>query len=313
MAKPISISRILDKEEFPDDMTVMCVKGTLIKLFPQKAGTHPTSGAWCFQNGTLKDDTGEIEVSFSKCTQPDSAKGQEVTIECFQTDKHGWQGLKVKDESYLKDGQTVKKRKLHVTPTATITYANGKPAANQQQPPAEPGKPTGAGTGGGQSSGGGQPWVPINAHPEPALADIMKLHRRCHDLVTENYGEGGFPPEYVAQVFIQATREKLHLNYIARAKAEVPKNYPPAPRDPHQWKECVIPKGEHEGKTLSEIPDEVLLNLFSYYDSKGANTPFAECVYQASRDRNVIPPPPPPKAAEKDPDLDPDAEDDIPF
>jgi hypothetical protein len=244
-----------------------------------------------------------MKVSFSSNTQPESAKGRMVTITSSKSEQHGWQGIKVVDSEYQskKTNETVKERVLRITATAKVEFDGGAPAQTGSDP-----RPQGGG-----SSGPTQPARP-SKHPLLMLQDIIALHGRVVDLVNEIYKEQA-KTEYYATVFIEACRQGLQWDAVKELSKPIVKTYPPAPKDPNQWKECIIPKGSNEGKTLAEISDEDLMKLHTYYDNhdtpKVANGPFAECVYQAARDRKLEGAKPiPPETTGDEP-----AEDDIPF
>jgi len=300
--EPVPVSKI--KSDKDDGDNVKCIRGTITKLFPIKKGDGG-SGPYEYQNGEFRDEAGDtIDVTFSKCSQPESAKGQLVTITSVKNDSHGWLGIKIADNTYEKEVEGVKKpvtkRILKIVPSAVINYANGAPAANG---PAQ--------TGGGAATQS-RP-AHTSQHPDLVLKDLIFLHSKCTDLVEQLYGgESGKTPEFrqaaTASIFIQGCKEGLHYNFEERIKAPIPKQYPKPPADPKDWDACVVPKGEFEGKTLKELPDGKLRDLYTALKKSDSETPFAKCVYQAAKDRNVLEKPKPPT----DPDLDP-PEDDIPF
>ncbi len=301
MSKPVLISKILDPDEFADKAIIMCIEGTLTKLYDATTGDD-----YEYQNGEFKDSTGKtIKITFSKCTQPSTAKGKKVTISAVKSDKHGWQGLKVEDKTYTSKGKEVSERIIKVTATAQIEY--GGASSNEGSGSSGSGKPQSVGTGSGTQS---QPKSDI--HPKKAIGDMLLLHVAITTLVNETYGEkisDAAKQGAVATLFIESAKQGLVWDFEKRNAKELPKQYPPAPKDPKDWKNCVIPKGEFEGKTLEELPEDRLLELFNVLDDKGSNTPFAECVYQAAKDRDVLP-----KDDPKQPESsDEPEEDSIPF
>jgi hypothetical protein len=308
---PVLFKKILS-EDYDDGQTVFTIAGTLSALYPVKKG-EGAKGPWEFQNGKMKDSEGtEIDISFSSNSQPTSAKGKKITIRAVKTDQHGWNGIKVEDQSFTPQGQNepVNKRVLKISGSANIEYdgeAASKPAGG-----------TGAQSGGGQQSSGFA--ATAGMHPELFLMDITNFHMRCH-----YYAEQAYPDEAAtdgkpavnntalrqsatASIFIEGVRHQMHINYGENAKKPIPVKIPPAPKDPAQWKECVIPKGEFMGKTLAELPDD---KLMAFYDAlKGKDTPFSNCVEFAADERGLLK-----KAKEQEKNdraLDA-AEDDIPF
>lgn len=296
--KPKAFKILLDKEETSDGEIVKCIRGTIKSLYPVKKG-EGQSGPYEFQNGTMTDEAGtDMKVTFSNNTQPPSAKGKKVTITSQKSDQHGWQGIKVVDSSYTKNNDTVNERVLKITGTGKVEYDGGTPSGGE--------KPSGG------SSGGGEQTRPAsNVHPIVILKDIVSLHAKVVDLVNEIYGDK-VQPEYYATVFIEACRQGCQHDAVKRLAAPVPVTYPPAPKDPTKWRECVIPKGELAGKTLEEIDNETLMEFFVMCDEhespKVKNGAFAECVYKAAEDRGLLKP----KDTPQDPDND-QPEDDIPF
>lgn len=299
--KPKAFKDILDKSEVADGDIIRCIRGKITGLYKANKG-EGQSGPYEYQNGEMTDEAGtKIKVSFSNNTQPESAKGKTVTITSSKSEQHGWQGIKVVDSEYesKKTKETVKERVLRITATAKIEFDGGAPAEGPKDR---------ATTSGGTSG----PTRPSGVHPLIILKDIIALHAKVVDLVTENYGEA-MKPEYIATVFIEACRQGCQHDAAKELSKPIQKTYPPAPKDPAKWRECIVPKGANEGKTLEEVSDEDLMKLHEYYDNhdtpKVANGAFAECVYQAARDRKLQgAKPQAPEQTDDEP-----AEDDIPF
>lgn len=280
--KPVPFKKILDKDEYSDSDNVKCIQGTITALYKVRSG-EGQSGHYEFQNADMKDAAGDtIKVCFSNQTQPESAKGKLVTISSYKHDTHGWLGIKVVDEEFTaksgpKKDQLIKQRTLKFSSTAKIEYEGGAPTVGQS-----------AGNPG--SGGGGQ--HQSTEHPATVLNDLMCMHCAITVLVNENYHEET-TPEFrqaaVATLFIEGCRQGIQYNFKDRAGKPIQKKYPPTPKDPTKWKECVLSAGSNEGKTLGEISNEDIKKLFDYYDAKGSNTDLAECVYQAARDLELIP------------------------
>lgn len=297
--KPIPFKRIQDPNEFSDGDIIKCARFKIKKLFSKIRKGGEGERKYEFQDGVAVDGEGtEMAICFSKCTQSASAEGKWVTVRSKKTD-HGPQGIKFEINSYEKDGETVRKKLIKITPAAEIEYEGGGGGE------ATKGGPSSAPQSQGHSPGPAR----SNVHPKEALRDMIDCHKAVAFLVNENYKDASeeFRQGSINTLFIECAKQGLIFDFAKRYAKSI---IPPPPKDPKQWKECFIPKGEFEGKTLADLPDDKLLELFSALDSKGSNTPFAECVYQAARDRDILPKPerPPEDAA-----LDPAPEDDIPF
>ena len=278
------IKKILDTSEFTDGDIVKKVRGKITKLYEVKKG-----GDYEYQNGEfVGEDGGTIRICFSKCSQPESAKNKMVTIVGHKSEQHGWTGIKVYDKEYDKDGQKKIRRELRVSATATLTYDGGAPSGNA---PSNSGGSQKTGQNQSSGSGGGNSSRNVNndIHPKIILGDLIALHADIVALVNETYGVENAKPEFIATIFIEAGKQGLAFNYKDRASKPVPVKYPPAPSDPSEWKECVMPWGETtKGKKLSEITDETLKKIHKYFDDKADNSALAECVYQAARDRDIF-------------------------
>jgi hypothetical protein len=290
--KPKAFKELLDKEETPNGQVVGCIKAKLTSLYEEKTG-EKDGRHWQLQNGEFTDDAGtKMRVCFSNCTQPVSAKGKVLIIKSVQSQQHGLQGVKVEDDSYEKNNKQVEVRQLRITSTADITYEGGAP---QSAPSSGQGSPASSGPGLAKS----------NANVKQSVTDMLDCQTTLYSLVNERLkGVDGISE--VAKVsmtntlFIECAKAGLISDFSKRYAAVT---YPPAPKDPKQWKECVIPSGEFAGKTLVDVPDDKLLKFFEYYethsDPKVQNGAFAECVYQAARDRDILP-----KPAKQEPEQD---------
>lgn len=311
--KPTSIKNLKDESIFADGQIVGCVAGTITSLFEAKS-----SDTWEYQNGTLKGDDGEeIKICFSKCTQPKTVKGKKVTFKSTKTENFGLQGVKVEDSEYEskkgdKKGQMIRERLLKITPSCEITFGDGggetKSTGNAPGP-----KTTGA-----TSSSSGGDWndhprfTGPNVHPKQALNDILFLQRYCRIIAKDTYKDDKLDPELMehlsTSLFIESCKNGLHKNYMKRMSASEPVEIKPAPTNPKDWAQCQIPKGELAGTTLKDLSDERLLVLYRALQEKKSTTDFANCVYQATQDRQLV------KPAAPDPGTAPDDEnDDIPF
>jgi hypothetical protein len=134
-------------------------------------------------------------------------------------------------------------------------------------------------------------------------------------MVVQLYGgEGGkdaaFMQGAIATIYIEAAKNGLTHNFVERMNKPIPKQYPKPPKDHEKdWDVCIVPKGEFEGKTLKELPEGKLRELYTALKKQSSESDFAKCVYSAAKAREIF------KEEEKpkDPDLDPQPEDDIPF
>lgn len=313
---PVSFEKI--KNDYDDGQTVMTIAGTITALYPVKKG-----GDWEYQNGKMKDRNGEeIDISFSKNTQPDSVKGQKVVIRSVKHEKHGWLGVKVEDQNYEKNGEQINKRVLKIVASANIEFegksGGSKPQSSQSQ----------NGDSGKYPHGAGQTQQQSSTHPEPVLQDLISLHMRCRSYAEQAYPDLKEDPEAhtpaqnneslraqaTASIFIEASKMGLAWNFTERVSAPIPQKIAPPPKDPKNWRQCQIPKGEMVGKTLADLTEEQLTKLFDAV--KESTTAFAGCVrygfdelgYLKKRQDAEA------KQRENDKALEPETEeDDIPF
>lgn len=114
-----------DKQPFPlntlpsmqDGQTIGFIRGVLVKIFPQKSGTH-SNGEWSIQNGTIRDASGtEVDLFIKDRREiPQDVKGKTIEITAANSKQHGLTGIKVMDDDF-KGNIT---RKLKITASATI-------------------------------------------------------------------------------------------------------------------------------------------------------------------------------------------------
>lgn len=276
---PKPFKQLLDKEEYADGAIVPCIEGTIVSLY--KANNGEKDGKpYSFQKGTIKDVEGtSMEISFSNCEQPLGAKGKKVRIESFKTDSFGLQGVKVVDESYHSEKlkKDVEKRLLRITPTAQITYDGGTTA-----------KATETTT---TSSG---PANYPSQKPSEIVRDILALHSAVFEQVADTYKDQTpeFQQSFIASVFIESCKQGASQHYIKResqstVEGESEKKVDQNNLFPADWPYAIVPGGSMKGKTLKEVPDDKLKQLFDYYEGKKDNGQFAECVYLAAIERKV--------------------------
>jgi hypothetical protein len=312
--------------EMRNDEPIMRVEGTLIKLYPVKNTPHGT-----LQNGELSDGENVQKVTFADVAQPMSARNQYMVLECTHSDKHGWVGVKVKDDQQFG-------RAIWVTPTAAITFprnGGGAPAQTQtqepprnsggsqrrpQQEPRQPNQGNAANRRTQPAGGGKGAPAPSRAQENQfeAVERFADCYEYCFNLVNEKLSKRLPTPENPEQEWLRvsAVQRATATIFVDVAKSGVAatwnpnlklRRFPAPPSDPNEWRQCYIDKegSALDGKTLEEVSDEDLLKLFKFYDLKQANHPLAECVYQASKDRGLL--------QSADPDVNDMSPDDIPF
>jgi hypothetical protein len=123
-------STVAEIRQMADAAVVMSFVGTVVKRFARKSGTN-SQGEWSIENIEVKDAAGEvIKVKIKDCDPLDAAfvAGARIQIAATKSDKHGWIGVKAKDDDY-KDKIT---RILWVTSSALVQTAppdgNAQPA-----------------------------------------------------------------------------------------------------------------------------------------------------------------------------------------
>lgn len=292
MEDATTIAEIFENMENGDPIKV--VEGVLINIMsPLQAGQGT------LQNGTLEDDEGsQGKITFSDVTiNEKTAKGQRIRIESV-SGARGRTGLKVKDSEQYG-------RAIWVTSSAKITYpGGGEHSTHKQAPP--PGKAT--------FKRGGQAAPPPKKDtetkagttqrgpqrtPEERLGDLADLLAACATHVAAKIlpvlVDEKTPHEEVSRMagaltstlFIQCDKGGVTAGWTDRSNRPLPR----PPEDPAQWRECYInSKGSKlHAKKLSEISKSDLLEIFNYCDSKQLNSPFAECVYRAAIETDVLP------------------------
>jgi len=132
MPKVYSVAEI---KELDDDTIVHSFKGKITKLYPPKKG-ESDRGPWSFQNVFLKDPDGdEIKATLKDRDElPKAFTGKDVIILSSKSEKHGWVGVKAKDDEY--NGKTT--RVLWITKAASITKGGSVEADESDGEEAEP-------------------------------------------------------------------------------------------------------------------------------------------------------------------------------
>lgn len=117
------------------------IQGKLIKIGKPRPH-NGEGGVVIYQDGQLAGPDGKeiIKVKFGRTEEiQQTYSGQLVEISCFKSDKHGWVGVKVEDESYTnKEGQLIENRVLKVSKTANIKLMSEGPATAAPKPTAKP-------------------------------------------------------------------------------------------------------------------------------------------------------------------------------
>lgn len=228
----------------------MATRGTLVKLYKMMTGDSQY-GPWTLQNGKLKDDTGEIKVTFAnRAVIPGNWQGKIVEIRCAKGAKGGWTGAK----------RSVDKQKLdiiHVTDKAEVFLFEAEhepepgeppPAKGQSQPS---GKPQDASGGQPKGNTAGAPQTrPESAQPgkaKPIAEQMAEGIGRLTQIANTQYAAASIVHEYlvpllkergiqldpvgtaalVQNMLIQCYYEKVHWNFPQKQfpikKAEPPR------------------------------------------------------------------------------------------
>lgn len=281
------------------------VEGTLQRVLKPMENEHGT-----LQNADIIGDDGYVgRITFADNPQNhETSNGKRIKLKSTESQKHGWLGVKMK--------KGPKGMAIWVTSTAEVTYPGGGGEASASKPKTET-KPYGV----------PQSHPPEVAQPPPVIKparwhveNLADLFATCVALVNEKVMpvalQGNETADasleiaqaYATSLFIQCDRQGLTR---AWDKDALP---PPVVPPPERWREAIIGKGEYKGKPLSELPRAQLQVLFDYYDGKGANTPFAECVYAAVEEYRAKERATQSTKPGYDPAIDPNPDgDDIPF
>jgi hypothetical protein len=218
-----------------------------------------------------------------------SARGKRVTMACTEHKTHGWLGLKIEDRVYEKDGADVAERQLKVTSSASVMYDGASDASGSSS------NKSAGGTQQMQSTGFRGP--DLTLHPQVILSDAIALHMQIREVVKMSYSDKDskltITPEefqsYVATLYIETCKQGICVDYRNRAAKPVPPTIKPAPEDPANWKECMVQKGADAGKLLTDVADARLLEMYSTVNEKGISSPYANCIRQATKDRDLLP------------------------
>lgn len=132
MARVSTVKEVLESDA---ETQIHAIRGNLKTLWPIKSGESAT-GPWSFQNGVLKDATGEVKVVFNgREAVPANWKGRKICI-LANNGAHGWTGCKTKDEEYPKDSGKFT-RVLWVTKSAEVIEDDGsEPKESASESPA---------------------------------------------------------------------------------------------------------------------------------------------------------------------------------
>jgi len=136
------ITTCADALKLDDRATVEGLHGTLEKVFKRRTGQ--TSGRdWSFQDGIVRDATGEITVTFNNHPDVSPWKGREVYLLSSVGAKGTYKGIFRKTDSYTdKDGVRKYTEKVQVNEHAVISEQDTAPAKDAEEaklPPASSG------------------------------------------------------------------------------------------------------------------------------------------------------------------------------
>lgn len=126
----MQILTIPQVKQSPPDMAITGLKGRVKTIYERKSGE--TDGReWTMQDIVLTDGAMELKATLANREPADPAwNGKELYFTANHSDKHGWTGLKVKENKY--QGKTT--LKLQVSKSATIELA---PPQQVMEKPAE--------------------------------------------------------------------------------------------------------------------------------------------------------------------------------
>lgn len=239
------------------------VTGKIIKLFPEKS-SEGQYGPYTIQNGVIEIDGESLKLALWNYTQPDSAKGREVTISSTRG-KHGLNGVTLEEESFKnKEGKEIHNQVIKVSASAKIEY-DGASEEPVRVAPTQHSKSI------------------VSDNPEQELDRIVETHLYIDSLVRmayRNITNEETLRAYVSSVFIEANRKGISIKAEPKSEPKVEKPEP----DPLDWASAIVPSGSQKGKKLAEIGKPALTKLYEFYLEKGFNTPFSKCVEQAAID-----------------------------
>lgn len=123
-----TVTPLSDIAAMAADTIVQCVRGKVTGLFKRITGQKKDGAAYSFENGTISGDGVEVRFTLNNCEPLDKNLKGKVVLICCNHGKHGWTGVKVKDDDY--DGKT--RKILWITPSGKVEIEG---AAQSSLPP----------------------------------------------------------------------------------------------------------------------------------------------------------------------------------
>lgn len=239
------------------------VTGKITKLFPEKS-SEGQYGPYTIQNGEIEIDGESYKLALWNNTQPDSAKGREVTISSTRG-KHGLNGVTLEQESFKnKEGKEIHNQVIKVSASAKVEYDGASEEPVRVAPKSI-----------------------VSDNPEQELDRIVETHLYIDSLVRMAYRNTTNEETlraYVSSVFIEANRKGISIKSEPKSEPKAEPKVEKSELDPLDWASAIVPSGSQKGKKLAEIGKPALTKLYEFYLEKGFNTPFAKCVEQAAID-----------------------------
>lgn len=128
-----NITTIQEVLKMAEDLPILQFKGTFKNIYKPRVNKAGAAKAYHYQDTIVTDKSGqEIKLTISDHAEiPQSEIGKTFFFSCTKSDKHGWIGVKTKDNEY--DGKIT--RLIMVTKTGLIESADAPGAENTQQAP----------------------------------------------------------------------------------------------------------------------------------------------------------------------------------
>lgn len=123
-----------------EDLPILCFRGTFKNIYKPRVSKPGAAKEYHYQDTIVTDTTGaEIKLTIADHAEiPQAEIGKTFFFSCTKSDKHGWIGVKTKDNEY--NGKVT--RLIMVTKTGLIEGADSlAPVAGQQAPPQTAQKP----------------------------------------------------------------------------------------------------------------------------------------------------------------------------
>lgn len=183
------------------DMPVMAVSGVVDSVYERNSGTN-NHGDWAIQNIWIKDGKDKIKVKITdrEAIAP-TLRGCKIYLCCTNT-QSGWQGLKVKDDTYKNKTSKI----LSCTPSAEISFPDGGATLPGQQQPAPNQNP-----------------APAQQQSAPQQHDQRSMHGSGQASAPQTKTADSAPPATQATVDApkQKTAEELAAEHFAKEQKTV--------------------------------------------------------------------------------------------